>query len=259
MNDDLIQSMTAPPRDYSGKSREIEPEYAQPFSAWKINPTPENANALVHTLQPVMDTALRPLGNAPALRGHARRITLGALQTYDPAKASLRTHLMGHLQGLKRIAGRLAMPIAIPERVMLQQRDVAEAARDLTDSLGREPSDTEIADSTGLSVKRLLHLRKFRRPISESAASFDNASGEVVGPEVVHDTPQTILENFIYSDLSPRDQLIMDYTLGRNGRPRLNGRDVATQVGVTPGAVSQRLAEIQQRFDTMRDQSLFGG
>ena len=259
MNEDLIKQMNDPPRGYPDKPRGLEPEYANSFNAWKAAPTPENASALIKTVQPVMDTALRPLGNSPALRGHAKRITLGALQSYDPERAGLRTHLMGHLQGLKRIAGRLDVPINIPERVMLQQRDVAEHAQQLMDELGREPSDGEIADRSGLSVKRLHYLRQNRRPVSESQASFDNADGEIVGPEVDHETPQSILENFIYSDLSARDQVIMDYALGRNGRPKLGGREIAAQVGVTPGAVSQRLSAIQERFNTIRDTQLFGG
>jgi len=251
--------MNDPPRGYQDKPRGLEPEYADSFNTWKAAPTPENASKLITNVQPVLDSALRPLGNSPALRGHAKRIALGALQTYDPKQAGLRTHLMGHLQGLKRISGRLDVPINIPERVMLQQRDVAEHAQQLMDELGREPSDAEIADRTGLSVKRLVYLRQNRRPVSESQASFDNADGEIVGPEVEHETPQSILENFVYSDLTPRDQVIMDYALGRNGRPKLDGRAIAMQVGVTPGAVSQRLAAIQERFNMLRDQQMFGG
>ena len=259
MNEDLLDMMKAPPRDYSGVSKGIEPEYAEAYKTWKAAPTPANSTMMVNAVQPVMETALRPLGNSPALRGHARRLTINALHTYDPTRASLRTHLMGHLQGLKRISGRLDMPINIPERAMLQQRDVFEASRQLEDELGREPSDIELADRTGLSTRRLANLRQYRRPVSESAASFDNADGEIVGPEVEHDTPQAILENFVYTDLTPRDQLIMDYALGRNGRPKLGGRDIAMKVGITPGAVSQRLAAVQERFNSVRDMGLFGG
>ena len=259
MTDNLLDMMKAPPPDYYGTSKGIEPEYADAFKTWQAAPTPANSSMMVKSVQPILDTALRPLGNSPALRGHARRIALNALGSYDPTRATLRTHLMGHLQGLKRIAGRLDVPISIPERAMLQQRDVAEASTQLADELGREPSDLELADRTGLSVRRLIHLRQYKRPVSESAASFDNPEGEVVGPEVEHETPQAILENFIYTDLSPRDQLIMDYALGRNGRPKLSGRDIALQVGITPGAVSQRLAAVQERFNEMRDMNLFGG
>lgn len=259
MNEDLLAAMKAPPRDYRENTKGLEPEYKTAFHTWRQDPSPGNAGALVKTVQPVLDTALRPLGNSPALRGHARRIALGALQSYDPERASLRTHLMTHLQGLKRIAGRMDVPISIPERVMLQQRHVAETATQMEDELGREPSDHEIADRIGLSPKRLAYLRQFRRPVSESQASFENPEGEVVGPEVEHDTPQSVLENFIYSDLTPRDQMIMDYAMGRNGRPQLSGREIAMRVGVTPGAVSQRLAAIQERFNTVHDLQLFGG
>ncbi len=258
MHEDLLAAMKAPPRDYNENTRGIEAAYKPAYTTWKQAPTPENADALVKTVQPVMDTALRPLGNSPALRGHARRMTLLAMQNYDPERASLRTHLMSHLQGLKRISGSLDMPIHIPERVMLQQRDVAEHHQQLADDLGRDPSDIELADRTGLSTKRLAYLRQFRRPVSESQASFENADGDIVSPGVDHTTPQSVLNEFVYSDLTPRDQLIMDHAMGRNGREQLPGREIAARLNITPGAVSQRLSAIQERFNSVHDMQIFG-
>lgn len=260
MPQDLMELMRAPPkpeRDYS-RSR-LEPAYAKPWETWKATPNPQTASALVTAVKPVIDTAVKPLGDSPALRGRAKQIVLSAAGSYDPYRSSFNNHLMSNLQGLKRIAGQFDTPIHIPERVMLQQRDVYHATQELSDLLGREPSDSELADHTGLSVARLGKLRKYHRPVAESGVLFENDEGEVFSPAVETATPQAILEDFIYSDLTPRDQLIMDYALGRNGRERLPANIIARQLGITPGAVSQRLSLIQQRLNSAQDMELFGG
>jgi Mn-dependent DtxR family transcriptional regulator len=55
--------------------------------------------------------------------------------------------------------------------------------------------------------------------------------------------------DFVYGDLSPTDKLIMDMTLGRNGRRTAATQDIARRLNITPGAVSQRAAKIQQMID----------
>jgi hypothetical protein len=41
----------------------------------------------------------------------------------------------------------------------------------------------------------------------------------------------------------------MDMTLGRNGRRRTSTQDIAKKLRVSPGAVSQRAAKIQDMLD----------
>lgn len=255
-NDDLLELMKAPPVGYR-QSQGLEPEFATAFNTWKQDPSPQNASSFVKAVRPIIDTAIKPLGDSPALRGRAKQIVISAAGSYDPQKAGLRTHLMTHLQGLKRIAAQQELPIHIPERALLQQRAVQQAVGELSDQLGREPSDSEVADFTGLSRRRLTQLRMLQRPVAESAATRTSPEGQSYDPAVESD-PRAVLEDFVYSDLPPRDQLIMDYALGRNGRPQLAGREIAQTLGVSPGAISQRLAAIQERFNVVQDLELFG-
>lgn len=263
---DLFQVLTAPPKpprteSYPSSSRNrLEPEYAPTFRAWKADPTPATAAEVIRAVSPILDTATRPLGNSPNLRTQAKHVALKALQNYDPERASLRTHLMSQLQGLRRYAGQQDNPIQIPERFILQQRALQRATADLQDQAGREPSDTELSEATGISPKRIAHIRRWRRPLSEGQTTGGGPDNEEGQDQAVHQaTPEGILHDFIYSDLNPRDQLIMDYSLGRNGREQLNSREIARRVGVTPGLVSQRLAGIQQRLNSVSDMQLFGG
>ena len=58
-------------------------------------------------------------------------------------------------------------------------------------------------------------------------------------------TAQDAWLDFVYGDLSPVDKLVMDMTLGRNGRKRTSTQEIARKLNISPGAVSQRAAKIQ--------------
>jgi len=51
--------------------------------------------------------------------------------------------------------------------------------------------------------------------------------------------------------------LIMDMTLGRNGKRRTPTQEIARKLGITPGAVSQRAAKIQTMLDKRYTQGGF--
>ena len=51
---------------------------------------------------------------------------------------------------------------------------------------------------------------------------------------------------FVHGDLSPTNKLVMDLLLGRNGRKKTSVQEIAKRLNITPGAVSQRAAKIQE-------------
>lgn len=256
MNDDLFDMMSTP-EPQSHRSR-LEPDYADAFNTWKTTPNPQTSSAFLSAVRPIIDTAVRPLGDSPALRGQAKQLVLQHAGTYDPTKASLRTHLMTNLQRLQRISGQQSTPIRIPERAMLQAKSLRDATLNLVDELGREPSDSELANATGLSVRRIAQVRQQPYAMSEGMASHDPEGNPTTGPGVKHETPAEIWHDFIYSDLSPKDQLIFDYATGRNGRPQLPPGQIARALKVTPSFVSQRLAHVQTRMNELQELDLFG-
>jgi len=264
--DDILRPRRHEPVDMNGytprvvpvTTSRLEPEYTAAFSAWHADPTPQTSSALLTSIRPVLDTAVRPLGGSPALYGRAKQIALTSLRTYDPQRASLRTHLLNNLQGLRRIAGQQEQPIRVPERVVLDSMRVARARAELADTLYRDPTDEEIADHTGISTRRLARLRQQSRPVSESGALWVDDEGNENAPAVTHDTPQALLAEYVRAELSPQDRLLLDYAAGADGQPGLSGREIAQRLGITPSAVSQRLARIQARFRALEDMRLFG-
>ena len=81
----------------------------------------------------------------------------------------------------------------------------------------------------------------------------DSYGGEVASYLPGQNTAADAWANFVYGDLGPTDQLIMDMTLGRNGRRRASTQEIARRLNITPGAVSQRAAKIQAMLDKRYD------
>jgi len=232
----------------------LEPEYTDLFDSWKATPSQDTAQPLLQAVSPVVDTALRSYGGgtnpSQTLKSRAKILTLQAFNNYDPDRAKLRTHLMSHLRGLQRYSAKQQQIIGLPERVAIDVGRVRDAERELNDSLGRDPSLGELSDHIGMNPKRIGKLMKVRPGLTEGQTSVETGEGEdTLAPAVI--TPQTndVWMDFIYHDLSPTDQLIFDHTIGYNNKRKLPKAEIARKIGISAGALSQRLAKIQAKLD----------
>ncbi len=234
----------------------LEPEYRDVFSAWKATPTPATSGALLKAVQPVLDSAVKTYATSapgPLLMGRARRLALDSMPAYDPTRAGLKTHLTGQLRGLRRIHANQSHVISIPEMLKIDSGRVQQARTTLADELGRDPTDIELADHTGFSMKRLKRINQVDFGVPEGLLGRDPETGEASSPGVRDNNDAWV--DFIYRSLPPRDQLLMEHSYGLNGRKVLSGQDLADKLGVTPAAVSQRKAKIQKYID---DRAAFG-
>lgn len=246
------------------KTNYLEPDFSQDFDAWKRNPTPASTGGILRRLNPTIDRAISAhVGQSnPLLKSQARKMTIQALGSYDPSKAGLKTHIMNQLQGLRRVARQQSQVIRIPERVTLDQGRLVEAENVLRDMYGRDPSAMELADHTGLSLKRIKHVRSFKPAIAEGTlegyAEQSDEPGGGFSPAVLsrQQGPDPWLE-FIYYDLDPINKKIMEWTLGLHGTKPLSNQRIAAKLGVSPGAVSLRKATIQQILDRKQELGMF--
>ena len=237
----------------------LEPEFQPHFAAWQKAPhEPAATGRFLDAIKPIIASAVRSYGGknpSPVLHSKAKLMALDAARRYDPSKAKLRTHLMTNLQGLRRLVVREGQIISIPERVGLDLHHIHRATEELADRLGRDPSDSELADHTGISLKRLAHVRKAKPGFAESQMVTQGESGEEqFNPAVVDPTGnRKQLLDFIYHDLHPVDQLILEHTVGLHGKRILPKQEIARKVGLSAGSISQRAARIQQTLDEAGD------
>ena len=134
----------------------LEPDFEPHYNAWKQTPNPQTSGALLKAVDPVLTSALRSYGgqNSPTMKSKARIMALDAMGRYDPSRSKLRTHLMSQLQSLRRSSAKESQILSVPEQVGLDLGHLRESENFLKDQLGRDPSDVELADHTGLSLKK---------------------------------------------------------------------------------------------------------
>lgn len=228
----------------------LEPQYRDFYDTWKRNPDPSNAGKLLRAVGPEIDKGITAHVGAPnpLIKSRARMLALRAIRSYDPSQARLGTHIVNQLQGLKRVSRQQSQILPIPERVSLDANHLDRVRNDLSDRLGREPSLTELADETGLSVKRIRYVQKFRHPVAEGTLAHASVSEEGSGmlAPAVESEPTDAWLDLVYGDLEPKNQKIMEWTLGMYGQPVLPNQEIARRLGISSGAVSQRKARIQQ-------------
>ena len=232
----------------------IEKAYQPAYSAWSENPNPTTTSDLLKEIRPVIDSAVKTFGGAaagsPTLRSHARRISMESFNTYDPMRGPLKTHLMSNLQGLRRKSQQEQQIISVPEQVALDLYQTEESGKELEDKLGRTPSDEELADFTGVSLKRLSYIRQARRPVAQGTIMQSSGDAGMYMPAVK--APQessAAWVELIYSDLNKTDQYILERSMGLHGhQPQAQGQ-IAQALRLSAGAVSQRLQRIQAQLD----------
>ncbi len=242
---------------------QLEPEYVEPYARWRRSPSPATSGRLLKALNPVLGTGLRAYGGqnaSPLLRSQAKRIALQTMQTYNPEKGPLRTHILGGLQALQRLGARQAQMISAPTRVVLDKQVLDRADQELREELGRDPSSLELADRTGLSLRRQTYVRRYVPGFAQG--QFESPGGDDDGPSpsvpaVEQADPIMAKAELLYHDLDPVGQAILEHTLGLHGREKLAPSRIAAKLNVTPGAISQRAAKIQAMFDELGDLEVF--
>lgn len=241
----------------------LEPEYAEHYNAWKAAPGPQTMTPLLQTIDPIINSAMRTYAakGSPTLRSHAKIMAADAINKYDPARGKLKTHLMYNLQGLRRAGTQESQIIRLPERVGIDLYNLRQSEAELSDRLGRSPSVGELADHTNLSKRRIAYIRKAQPGMAEGMLS--GTTGDVgeeqasIGPAVQSPDSERIWHEYVYHDLTPVDQVIMEHTLGLYGKPVMPKNMIAKKLRISPGAVTQRAAKIQEKIDKREELNAF--
>ena len=227
--------------------------YTQAYNKWVADQSPDNMAELVSAFMPTVNSEIQQYaGSKQLLRARAKAYVVGAIRSYDPlGKTSLNTWVVTNLKQLSRYGKRLR-PIRASEDIIRNSAELNRVTNELEDQLGRKPTDEELQDQTGWSLKQIEKIRA-SSTATISAGSLGDADAET-GPEdpsVSTMDPVPYARDAVYMSLGDRDKEIFNYRLGANGYPQLSGAEIAKKLGVTPAYISQRASNIGSMISEM--------
>lgn len=215
---------------------------------WVNNPTKENLSILLDALDPAITSEVyRYSGPKNLLRGRARVLAINAIRSYNPASgAKLRSWVVTQLQPLSRYSKQL-VPVYIPEVSMRQASELNATREQLKNEFGRDPTDMELSDETGLSEFKVKKLRS-----KVNASIYRDATEELVdessyAPATTSLDSLDLSSNMVYNSLQPDDKKIYELKTGLMAKAVPN-KDIAKRLGVTPAFISQRSKDIANKI-----------
>lgn len=200
---------------------------------WKRHKTGdrEATNTLLDRLRPHIDSRVSLYRDVPipepAIRGHALKVTLHALDTFDPnAGAALPTHVVNRLQRVSRFVNQNKNIARIPEHRLLRIGTFQSVHSSMEAQLGRKPAIEELADELGWTHKEVGTMARSLR--SDLAASAMPEAAEARLKDRSHETM-----HFVRGGLTPQEKEAFDHLWGFAGTKQLPVNDIARKTGLT--------------------------
>lgn len=227
------------------------------YEAWVKDKTPENLNTVVSALGPIITSEIqRYNGPKPLLRARAKAYAVRAVKTYNPMSgARLQSWVVTQMQPLSRYSKNL-QPVHVSDDLYRQSSDLHRMAQDYEFEYGHEPSDEELADYSGVSVKKIRKFKEARPAVSSESQFLEAGSNDAAGtllPAVQTVNHTSTAAEMVYNELSVRDKMIYDHKTGQHGKSELPAIEIAKRLGVSPAYVSQVSARIAEQIRRAAD------
>jgi RNA polymerase primary sigma factor len=235
------------------------------WKQWYENPENKQLSTkLMNEFTPIINSFITTyLGasyvNDPLIQGRAKTVLFESLGKYDPTKGSLTTFAWTNLQRLQRYMSKHQNVLHMSEQSIMLSKALNEATERLRESLGREPSDQELADNLGISIKRIETIRKRQQVGYEG--SFEEATGEDSAslPAAKKAKDLQYLYNVYYDALEDnKDKYILESTFGLHGKPKKTISEIAKDLNISRNNVNQRLNKIREDFKVLTQTATSG-
>lgn len=221
---------------------------------WKATKSPQAFENLVDSYRKVFAQNYKQrLSNrslpAAAINSEQLRLFIGALDSYDPSKAQLNTHVFNHIQKASRYVRKFQNIARQPERTIgigkLQARE-----KYLEQFLGRAPSVEELADdlsedpSDVAAMKREVSLyQKEKRKELTFGSEFSEATALKTDP-ILNKLYQ------VHAELNPEQRNVLEHKFGLFGKPQINSvSEIGNVLSMTPARVRTVNRQVKTKID----------
>ncbi len=228
------------------RSRDIEL-----FEAWKANPNEFTLEPLLKQLDPLIMSQVRNWSGTISeqrLRIRARALAKSALETYDPSKGAISTHLTTRLQKLSRDVYPYQNAARLPEHQQIKYRSYAAANSKLEDDLGRPPTAQEMSEELNWGKGAVMSYGQQLR-------------GDFVASEGVHaefhedGLEKTLVLDYVYHDLTPSEKVLFERITGYRGAKIATNNELMKDLNLSQGQLSymkrkliDKVSDYQRRF-----------
>lgn len=218
---------------------------------------PQSLYEMVKQYDPLIATMVqRYTGSTPSptVMQRARILAAQAIKSYQPSsKVPIQNWISHNLIKIKNVQKAMSDIISVPESLRREAAALQKAEEELRSKLNREPSYEELADYTGIPVKKQKRLRRGVFTVSESAFSAvdddtdeDSDAGFLgVSKRDLHNDALT----YIYHDSDDIDKIILQHRFGYRNAPILQSQEIAKKVNLSPAAVTKRVNRLTNRYN----------